>query len=124
MNCQEIFDKVATHLLTQNKKALEGSFCSYLTTDGLKCAVGCIIPDGHPAQFSSGGLYTITKAYTDLFALWKMTYGSREYELLSRLQIIHDSYLPKDWKYRLLQLTKNPSYNLNPSVVTNWEKES
>ncbi len=45
MTKQEIFDKVATHLLTQNEKALNSvGGCVYRTDKGLKCAVGCLIP--------------------------------------------------------------------------------
>lgn len=46
---QEIFDKVATHLFTQRKRAFaSGHGCRYRTTakgQVLKCAVGCLIPD-------------------------------------------------------------------------------
>ncbi len=43
---QEIFDKVATHLLTQLEKSIEdGARCMYRSPDGLKCAIGCLIPD-------------------------------------------------------------------------------
>ena len=48
MTKQEIFDKVATHLLTQRKPCLVGK-----TSDGccyrkgkLKCAAGCLLPKG------------------------------------------------------------------------------
>lgn len=45
MTKQEIFDKVVDHLLTQGEQALgEGQTCMYLTSEGLKCAVGCLIP--------------------------------------------------------------------------------
>lgn len=51
MNPQEIFDTVARHLFTQGKRAtdFEQSYnrtvCRYRTSDGLKCAAGCLIPD-------------------------------------------------------------------------------
>ena len=47
---QKIFNRIVKHLLTQNEQAkskanyaTEGS-CKYHTKDGLRCAVGCLIP--------------------------------------------------------------------------------
>jgi hypothetical protein len=53
MTKQEIFDRVKTHLLTQNERAASASGsdlgdCSYRIVVGektLKCAIGCLIPD-------------------------------------------------------------------------------
>ncbi len=45
MNKQEIFDKVATHLFTQGKPAIEDQTCKYRDSEGNSCAVGCLIPD-------------------------------------------------------------------------------
>ena len=51
MNQQEIFDKVATHLIAQGKQSLapdphhEGEVCAYRGADGTMCAAGCLIPD-------------------------------------------------------------------------------
>ncbi len=44
---QEIFDKVATHLLTQGERAWSNELggCAYRGIGGLRCAVGCLIPD-------------------------------------------------------------------------------
>lgn len=50
---QETFDFVVNHLIKQGKQAREETWCDscmYLDKDGNKCAVGCLIPDGHPAQ--------------------------------------------------------------------------
>jgi hypothetical protein len=50
MTLQETFDKVCVHLLTQLQKSVfldsNGSMaCAYRGPNGLKCAVGCLIPD-------------------------------------------------------------------------------
>lgn len=44
---QEIFDHVATHLITQGQqsKAEGSSSCLYRAPLGLMCAAGCVIPD-------------------------------------------------------------------------------
>ena len=60
MNRQEVFDKVAIHLLTQNAKALNsGGLCVYKTPNGLRCAVGCLIPDGHDALNSGADAFAL-----------------------------------------------------------------
>lgn len=51
MNTQEIFNTVATHLLTQNARSMgtapqmEGRGCLYRGENGRMCAVGCLIKD-------------------------------------------------------------------------------
>ena len=48
MNQQEIFDKVATHLIAQGKQSLMfmgAEACAYRGADGTMCAAGCLIPD-------------------------------------------------------------------------------
>jgi len=43
---QQIFDKVATHLMTQGKQAHnERNECVYRGLGGTSCAMGCLIPD-------------------------------------------------------------------------------
>lgn len=47
MKRQEIFETVAKHLFNQGEQALSpgSGYCRYKTPDGLKCAVGILIPD-------------------------------------------------------------------------------
>lgn len=49
MTAQEVFNTVAHHLLTQKKKSFvemnDCVRCMYRGPDGLKCAVGILIPD-------------------------------------------------------------------------------
>ena len=52
MNKQEIFDKVASHLITQGVQAkiitdqlLGHTSCVYRGPNGTMCAAGCLIPD-------------------------------------------------------------------------------
>ena len=47
MTNQEVFDTVVQHLAQQKQPAVEGnrSSCYYRTSTGLKCPVGCLIPD-------------------------------------------------------------------------------
>lgn len=63
MTNQEIFDTVAVHLLTQNKRATKANCsttCQYRTSEGLKCAVGCLIPDEkYTPEMEPYGVYTL-----------------------------------------------------------------
>lgn len=50
---QEIFDRVIDHLLTQGKPARQKNACLYLTDDGLKCAVGCLLTEEQAREWDS-----------------------------------------------------------------------
>jgi hypothetical protein len=51
LNHQETFDTMLTHLRKQGQRAVDQTHehmvdtCMYRTSSGLKCAVGCLIPD-------------------------------------------------------------------------------
>jgi hypothetical protein len=111
MTPQELFDKVATHLLAQDKPSVsttDKDSCMYRSQDGLKCAVGCLIPDDlyrptieyiHirtlldklPAIYSEADITTLAKAGI----------SEEHIGLLSALQSIHDVFSPTSWCYRL-----------------------
>lgn len=90
MNKQEIVNTVYKHLKAQGKQALDSDWnCAYRTASGLKCAIGCLIPDA---------LYTNlieTKLVSSLFKigfLQKVFPDITEEDVLflSQLQRIHD----------------------------------
>lgn len=90
---QEVFDKVANHLLTQNKKSIDEGLdeCLYRSPDGLKCAIGCLIPDDMYKEEMEG-------AYIHFRA-------KEEHEkLLRELQQLHDRKHPKQWRTALAVL--------------------
>ena len=113
MDRQGIFDTVARHLLTQQEKALnENGFCVYLDEAGRKCALGCLIPDGHPAQHDHE-----PATPSDLHE----EYGFFEKEnipFLNALQRIHDNNPPYSWKARLGYLAVD--YNLSEEVLNEF----
>jgi hypothetical protein len=124
MNTQEIFDKVACHLLTQNAKAevseptLVGSVttCRYRVPDGKRCAVGCLITDSFYAPELEGALFVSKHMVQNAVArsigreLW-----SQEYALLSELQSVHDTMVVVQWPTGLRTLAE--AFGLNPAVV-------
>ncbi len=108
MNNQEAFDKVARHLLTQNERAVEGvSFCKLLTSDGKKCAIGCLIPEGEyfPAMEGMN------------FAAFPFLQGVSS-KLLEHLQWIHDKQRPSSWKKRLAAAAE--AFGLDDKVLNDF----
>lgn len=99
---QEIFDKVATHLLTQGCRSVdENGRCMY-RMGSLRCAVGCLIEDPYYRPELE------TKISTNVGVIIALTFSlgrsllQAEERLLNRLQILHDGAKPKDWKRGLL----------------------
>lgn len=100
MNNQELFDKVAKHLLTQKAKSFDSQRerCMYRGPGGLCCAIGCLIPNEKYEPWLEGkGTTNI-----DVIAAAGLTEGNRE--LAYRLQLIHDNNEPEEWSERLTEL--------------------
>lgn len=113
---QQVFDQVATHLLTQNAKALAWSGgCQYrlLLDDGtvLKCAVGCLISDDEYRSIIEGELYG-SHNFNEFFGF---TDETPHLTLLIRLQRLHDSCSVPMWKERLKQIALD--FNLNTDIL-------
>lgn len=104
MSKQEVFDYVAKHLLTQNKRAEDKKGnCQYLTSDNLMCAAGCLI--------SPKDYLDIIEGHSWATALQNLPdkYHAHQY-LISALQNIHDNINIEDWETALRDLAKR--YNL------------
>lgn len=117
LTAQEIFDQSATHLLKQNKQAMNGMTCRYRADDGCKCAVGGIIPDelydpvieARAANWffetvvgenNHGRTGQIRRTIAEYF-------GFANQRLLMQLQTIHDGVKPPFWKGELTLLAKD-----------------
>ena len=98
MTNQEIFTKVKNHLLTQNCKATEQKVCRYRTANGLKCAIGCLIPDD---------VYTRNIEHKTVDLLCSGVVKDFDYlkqfdkSFLRRLQVIHDNVDVDKWENEL-----------------------
>jgi len=106
---QEIFDISASHLLKQGQRATSKSknACVYRHSSGRKCAVGILIPDElyKPAMDKNGvGVNTLMRDYPSLFPYLG---GEKSVALVGRLQTIHDSQDPKNWRASLRILAKD-----------------
>ena len=96
---QQIFEQVATHLLKQNAKSMNGLFCAYRGDDGLSCAAGCLVADDeYNEEFEEIEWQSLVKEF-DL--------PKRNDDLIQALQHIHDKVDVENWKEALKELAKS-----------------
>lgn len=98
MNAQEIFNKVATHLLTQNAQSKSGfgnsgPGCRYRNPEGLACAAGCLLTDEEAAL--ADGLGNWVQVVMSV-AIDVSRYDDHT-NLIQTLQSVHDRNSPHDW---------------------------
>lgn len=128
MTKQEVFDKVARHLLTQRAKAVSTLYtfspkCAYRSPDGLSCAIGCLIPDslytstleGTPVGGGSGILLLTVLRQANV-----SVDNYADVSFLSDLQGVHDLCPVEAWKDQLLQVAVR--YELSANAVLNIEE--
>ena len=100
MTKQEVFNIVKTGLLKQNQKSLslEGC-CAYEGEKDRHCAIGFLLPKGHPAMDYGGGLTGILREYLDLWDIIVPTNLDRAYgfRFLKQLQAVHDNDFTSEW---------------------------
>ena len=116
MDRQAIFNQVASHLLQQNAKAFreDTGDCAYLTEEGLQCAVGCLIPDGHPGFQVEGPVTVLLAAFPDLKETWGVEEETDE-DFLDVLQGIHDLHQTCNWEDELEGFAER--HNLSTAVL-------
>lgn len=112
MTLQEIFTKVATHLLTQGKKSeifteddadYPDSTCAYRGSNGTSCAVGCLIKDEHYDPGFEGRQVSTIQVRTAL-NLSGVPTDHETMRLLGTLQHIHDARNTQNWPIALQTL--------------------
>lgn len=108
---QQVFEKVATHLLTQNAKSygsgLESDACKYRGEDGKMCAAGCLIAYDEYSSSMEGTNWT-----ADIFP-------DTHKDLIVLLQAIHDIDEVEDWYEKLEELAF--SHNLDSSFMLKFK---
>ena len=112
MTPQKIFNTVINHLYTQKKKSFSFSnnVCQYKTSEGLKCAIGCLIPDEIYIKEMDEDSWIIKKFSRRFESLSYFTEGNNT-DLLDRLQKIHDEASTSD--DRVTFLLKDLAAELN-----------
>jgi len=109
MNKQEVFNKVAKHLLTQNSKSMAFGQCAYRGKDGRMCAVGCLIPDKvYTSKFENKnvrGLLDIND-WEPAVVMQLAEAGIDQYNasLLMQLQRMHDRKPVEEWPALLAKI--------------------
>lgn len=121
MRARDIFNKARKHLLKQKKAAKnEDGTCEYRSDNGLRCAVGCLIPkrvydssaegDGIRMLRISGGKWVSSTGHENPLARMltraKIPATSKVRDTLIRLQDIHDGEDPADWESSLKRAKK------------------
>ena len=119
MNAQDIFDKVALHLLTQGEQSLAtdvgGTICRYRGPRGLQCAVGCLIPNETYCPAFEGR----TISDVDVAAALVGIDAVEHLALLEELQSVHDHQTDcASWPDCLNELAER--FKLSATVVVKW----
>jgi len=105
MKKKQVFQTVATHLLTQNSKSIAIDMCQYQSDDGKQCAVGVLIdsknywPDLEGKATDSIEVIEAVEQSLDTH----ITKSDRE--LLCKLQDIHDYSTVEGWRSQLEELS-------------------
>jgi len=109
MTNQEIFDKVAVHLLTQNARSERGGECKYRGHNGMMCAAGCLIPDDqyHTDMEGTawGYLYGCGGEVLEASCFYEDCESTAD-NLILEFQNIHDNASVLSWKFKLEKLAK------------------
>jgi hypothetical protein len=95
MTNQEAFDKIWERAKDKRRSTSPvNSACLYRGPDGLKCFVGVLIPDAeYSPDFEVGGVDRIAQHVPTLAGL--------DIAMLKECQLVHDAYLPSEWRFRL-----------------------
>ena len=121
MNAQEIYNPVRDHLLKQGARSVSVNGyggCEYRSDDGLKCAVGCLIPDEmYSTRLEGRGVRSeeVIRVLKNAGVLDGIVYSGRGDErlnMLDELQNIHDRKTPDVWAEHLNSVAAK--YGLQP----------
>lgn len=105
MTPQQVFDKVARHLLTQRKRSLKGQGgpCAYRGDDGAACAVGCLMTDDEAKKADAHAMGAVREiAKVGLLP----TRLAPHVRLLDALQDVHDMGELHEWADELRELAR------------------
>lgn len=100
---QQVFDQVKNHLLTQNAVSKEMGCCLYRSSNGTKCAAGCLISDEEYVKIVAGNWEGAPWSYL----IARDTVPSTHASLIEQLQNIHDVHMVESWPKLLESLAKS-----------------
>ena len=138
MTKQEIFDKVAVHLISQGCKSMlpdSPAVCAYRGPEGRTCAVGCLIPDEYYSKsmenrdvlHSTPVREALTAAEVlppeeRFLAEFQDDYPGSTLSLLRTLQRVHDDGFVSDWNHRFRDVAVQ--FNLTADVLGPTKEEA
>lgn len=98
----EAFDTVSQHLLSQKKMSIRetdyGLECAYRGDNGLKCAIGCLIPDELYNEKMEGiSIHGLARKFPSLGKIFRDV----NMDMLLELQGVHDDTPVERWGERL-----------------------
>lgn len=113
---QEVFDKVAAHLLKQGEKSLDkDGECAYRGEGGRMCAIGALIPDSRYNQDLEG----LSVDSVEVERLLSETVQLDCEEMLSALQDVHDNCSVDQWRNGLYLVAGDHDLNTRVLDATN-----
>lgn len=111
---QELFDRVVTHLLTQNRRAYHDGLCVYRDTAGNMCAIGCLInKDNYSLTLENQCLESHGAVYKAVCDSLGYTLSDGEEAMLGNLRNIHDEVSPDKWPIALKELARVEGLTFN-----------
>tara|TARA_Y100001938_G_scaffold149998_1_gene239121 strand:- start:3754 stop:4158 length:405 start_codon:yes stop_codon:yes gene_type:complete len=128
---QDAYDKVVDHLEQQGRRGGKISHragtqyfeCLYLAPDGAKCAIGALLPEGHPLLLDQNQAfedYWNGTEYDPLFGIEGISDSVTRY-FWQALQEAHDDSKSKnDLNIALAFIAEE--HDLIPRTVTHWEE--
>lgn len=123
LTSQEIFDKVTTHLLTQNCRAAFqperiSSPCQYVSANGNRCAIGALLTKSDPEALKQINVPVTSPRLESILRENGLDTTEPALEHLGRLQHVHDNFYPEDWPLQLRLVAVR--YRLSSAVVDNF----
>ncbi len=103
---REVFKKVASHLLKQNRRASHGGNCVYRASNGDTCAVGCLIKDEDYSPIMENYTVDSNNVKPRLERSLGVKIEPKDLGLLGELQQLHDHAPIEEWKPRLNYIAK------------------
>lgn len=119
---QEMFDRVVAHMRAQGQQSVfrfEGSastMCAYRGPDGLKCAIGCLIPDDvYTPRMEGQAVGAIVARFPDVRRALRP--GAVGLNFLTELQEAHDNvqFLALDFETCARRLAGNWGLTYTPA---------
>ena len=125
---QELFNEVVSHLRKQKKQSLsQHGYCMYRGEDGLKCAIGHLIPDECYHNDMEGTYFVELPSYNSVirsscpevqpFPVELLQEFENNQELLTELVHVHDDHSPIEWEDRFEDLAKMLNLQLFPKEL-------